>query len=393
MSGRLVVVGASLAGVSLVSRLRELGDDRPVTVLGDEEHLPYDRPPLSKSVLEGGDPQLLKPLEWFGDMDVELRLGERATGIQVEPLAVEVGAERIEGSDIVIATGARVRELAQPVDLAGIHYLRTLTDAQRLRVSLQAGASVVVLGAGFIGLEVASAAVRAGCRVVVLERGAAPLIRVVGARIGELCTASLRSHGVDIRCSVEVDRLVGEDSVRGVVLTGGEEIEADVVIVGIGAQPNVEWLQGSAVTVLDGVVCDGVGRTSVPHIWAVGDAARWPNASTRRHRRVEQWQAARDHGGIVATALLGLGAEPWSDPPFFWSDVMQTKIQFVGHCDPDMPVHVAQADDRLVAVFGRDRLEGVLTLSAPRALALGRRLLVAGADIADARTWADGVLA
>lgn len=391
----VVVVGASLAAVSFVEALRKRGGDHSVVLVGGEGHLPYDRPPLSKQFLldPAATAPLLRPPKWFAEHDVELILGDEATALETAPLAVVVGGRRIAADDIVVATGSRARRLPATSVPNGVHYLRTLDDAVELRGRLETPGRLIVLGAGFIGLEAAAAAVRRGWQVTVLERESSPLVRVVGATIGQLCVAAYVREGVEIRCGAAVEGLLGDGRVRGVRFADGDTLEADAVLAGIGAVPNAEWLDGSGVVVDDGVLCDAHGRTRVPGVWAMGDVARWPNAVTGRYDRVEQWQAALDHGAVVADAMVAAeSAQGWSTPPYFWSDLFDAKIQFVGHCDADSSVHIVQRGARAVAVFGRDRLEGVLTVSSPRVLALGRRQLMRGADLAAAHEWAEQAL-
>jgi NADPH-dependent 2,4-dienoyl-CoA reductase/sulfur reductase-like enzyme len=388
----VVVVGASLAAVSFVEALRQRGGDHSVVLVGGEAHLPYDRPPLSKQFLldPAATAPLLRPSEWFAEHNVELVLGAAATALETAPLAVVVGGRRILADDVVIATGSRARRWPGASAREGLHYLRTVDDAVELRGRLETPGRMVVLGAGFIGLEAAAAAVRRGWQVTVLERESSPLVRVVGATTGQLCVATHLREGVEIRCGSTVDGLLGDGRVRGVRFADGATMEADAVLAGIGAVPNTEWLDGSGVEVDDGIPCDASGRTGVPGVWAAGDVARWPNTVTGRCDRIEQWQAARDHGALIAGAMLdGGSAQPWSSPPYFWSDLFDAKVQFVGHCAADSSVHIVQRGARAVAVFGSERLEGVLTVSAPRVLALGRRQLMRCVDLAAAREWAE----
>jgi 3-phenylpropionate/trans-cinnamate dioxygenase ferredoxin reductase subunit len=394
---RVVVVGASLGAVSFIEALRKRGGDHSIVLVGQEPHLPYDRPPLSKQFLldQSAAPPLLKPAEWYEQNEVDLALGQEVTDLQTQPLSVTLaGGERIGADEIVIATGCRARELPIADQVSGLHYLRTLDDAARLRALFNTTGRLVVLGAGFIGLEAGAAAAQRGWDVVVLEREPSPLVRVVGAELGRLCLDGYLREGVDVRCDCSVTGLLGESAVRGVTLGAGDDLEADAVLAGIGAVPNTEWLEGSGVAVDNGVLCDRAGRTSVPGVWAVGDVARWPNAVTGRRDRVEQWQAARDHGAIVAGNMVSHAEEAtWKAPPYFWSDLFDAKVQFVGHCDPGASVRIFRRDGKAVAVFGRERLEGVLTVSAPRALALGRRHLMSGATYGEASEWAENALA
>ncbi|MPZ25141.1 MAG: FAD-dependent oxidoreductase [Micromonosporaceae bacterium] len=389
---RIVVVGASLGAVSFIDRLRRRGGRQRITLIGAEIHLPYDRPPLSKQFLADATPTLLKPAEWYAEQEVELRLGVAATELRTDPFAVVAGGERVEADQVVIATGARARTLPGVVGRPGLYQLRELDDAVRLAAALGSPGRMVVLGAGFIGLEVSAAAARRGWQVIVLERAESPLARVLGADVGRLCVRSHLREGVELRCGASVTSLTGDTTVEGVRLDDGTDIPADAVVVGIGAAPNTEWLRGSGVMVDNGVVCDAAGRASLPGVWAVGDVARWPNAVTGRHDRVEQWQAARDQGTVVADAMLGGSDAGWATPPYFWSDLFDAKVQFVGHCDPRARHHIVERGRRAVVIFGHDELEGVLSISAPRVLAMGRRLLTQGSSFEAAKVWAAGML-
>ena len=244
-----------------------------------------------------------------------------------------------------------------------MHYLRTLADARSLREALLGASDVVVVGAGFIGLEVASTAASMGVRTTVLEAAPTPLTRVLGPGVGEALVAMHRGEGTEVLCGcVIVDR-----NEHGVVLSDGSTIPADIVVVGVGAVPNVDWLDGSGVQVDDGVVCGGDGRSSRAGVWAVGDAARWPNAVTGQHLRVEQWQSAREQANVVAHNLVGRDAV-WDSVPYFWSDQCGRKIQFAGRVGADVDI---RNDARgPVAVFGdEDTLVGALVTSNPRLLA------------------------
>ncbi len=394
MTERVVVVGASVGGVAFAQRYRQKGGVGEVVLIGAERHLPYDRPPLSKKALidEAWDPGangLAKP-EWYAEQGVQLRAATTAARLLADQPAVELDdGTVVAGSQMVLATGSRPRMLPAFPPSDSVRYLRDVDDSLALKARLVPGARVVVLGAGFIGLETAAAAHHRGCDVVVLEREASPLVRVLGAELGRLCTRAYDAAGVAIRCGVLAEGLAD----GGVAIAGGEVVPADVVVVGVGAQPNLEWLEGSGLAIDGGVVCDASGRTSTPGVWAIGDIARWPNAMTGRADRVEQWQAARDHGTVAAEALLGLPDATWTAAPYFWSDQLGGKVQLLGRSAPDAPAHVIDTGEQVVAVIGAERLEGVLTLNAPRALSGGRRLLTGGASLDEARTWADTALA
>jgi NADPH-dependent 2,4-dienoyl-CoA reductase/sulfur reductase-like enzyme len=249
---------------------------------------------------------------------------------------------------------------------------------------------LVVIGAGFIGLEVAAVARTRGVEVTVVETAARPLTRVLGEDAGALITELHEERGVEVRCSATVVEVRGVDGVEGVLLDGGEFLPADLLLVGVGAAPNTEWLEGSGLLVDNGVVCDDRGRTSLPDVYAAGDVARRRNALTGTHQRVEQWQSALEQASVVADAVTG-GTRVWDTVPYFWSDQYDRKLQFCGAPGP-----VSERRDTArgpVVIFGDDAgtLVGVLTLANPRALAQGRRLVAAGTAWPQAEEWLAGL--
>jgi NADPH-dependent 2,4-dienoyl-CoA reductase/sulfur reductase-like enzyme len=389
----VIIVGASVAGVSVAESLREHGYSGPIRLFGAENRLPYDRPPLSKALLRADapdEPPPLRPRSWYDEAGVELSLGRRATGLVTGPHGVVLDEDDLATADhLVIATGARARRLPG-IDGPRVHHLRDHDDARRLRTALADPGRLVVLGAGFIGLEVAAAAVDRGWNVTVLEREPGPLTRVLGPRAGALCVRPHLARGADLRFGAAV----AETCPEGVRLEDGSVVPADLVVVGAGAVPNTGWLSGSGVEVSDGVVCDAHGRTSVPGVWAVGDVARWRNELTGRHQRVEQWTSARDQAALVARAIATGDSRGWATPPYFWSDLFEHKVQFCGHASPDSTVWTAQNGNRALALFGRaERLEAVLTVDAPRLLGLGRRRLAERGGWDEAVAWAKEAMA
>lgn len=395
MRRRVVIVGASLAGVTVAEQLRDRGCDDAIWLVGAEDELPYDRPPLSKEYLhpptDAGrqEPSELLPEQWYADNSVSLRLGTSVVGLDPGAAAVVLASgERLSADHVVIATGARARELAGWEPRCGVYYLRTLADAERLRDRLRRRGRLVVVGGGFVGLEVAAAARRSDWQVVVLERAPYPLVRVLGRSVGELCTALHQRNGVEVRCDVTVDGLVGMGPTGGVQLADGTVEPADAVVVGTGSVPNSGLVNGPALTSDGAIRCDEWGRTNVPNVWAAGDVAAWPNPFLGGRQRVEQWQSAREQGRVVAEAIAGISSPGWRNPPYFWSDQYEAKVQFVGRYHPQAETHVVRTGARALAVIGRTELEGVLAVSAPRQIALGRKLLMRGLPFGDARRWA-----
>lgn len=369
------MVGASLAGLQAARSLRSQGYDGRLVIVGDEPHRPYDRPPLSKEFLAGriGAESLL--LEDEDDaLDAEWVLGTPAASLDPTARAVVLADGRRIGSDgVVIATGARARTLPGPGPHAGVHVLRTVDDALSLRENLVPGSRLVVIGAGFIGGEVASTARALGCEVTVVEAMPTPLAGPLGPQMGAVVSGLHEQHGVRLVCGVGVARLTGRERVEAVELTDGTVLAADVVVVGIGAAPNVEWLAGSGIALGNGVVCDHEGRTNVPGVVAVGDCASWHDLRRGRPHRVEHWTGALERPLTAVTSLLGGSAADGivskaTNVPYFWSDQYDVRIQFAGHAaDADSVtveegseethdvLAVYRCDDEPVAVLGMNQ--------------------------------------
>ena len=389
------IVGASLAGIRAAEALRRREFDGPIVLIGDEPHLPYDRPPLSKQVLAGAWDtdriQLTKP-EKLDELDLDIRLGVRATGFDLESrtLRTSDGDEVVDG--LLIATGARCRTLPGTEDIAGVHVLRDLDQTVALRAELDAEPErVVVVGAGFIGAEVAATCRERGLEVTMVEALPTPLGRVLGEQMGEVCAAVHREHGVDLRTGVGVDRIEsGSDGrVSTVVLSDGAEVEAGVVVVGIGVIPNTEWLEGSGLTIDNGVVCDAT-MLAAPGVTAAGDIARWPNHRFDEVMRVEHWDNAIEQGVHAAERLLvdDATAEPFTPVPWFWSDQYDRKIQLAGRVRPDDEVEIVTGsleERRFAALYGREgRLVGVLGFNRPRHVMQYKTMIENGTSFADA---------
>lgn len=388
----VTIVGASLAGLRAAETLRRDGFDGPVALIGDEFHEPYDRPPLSKQVLAGDwepDRIALTPSDKLSDLDLDLRFGTAAVGFDLASrtlrLAGESGGETLAVDALLIATGARCRTLGQPLE--GVHVLRSLDDCLELRADFDAVPDrVVVVGAGFIGAEVAATARTRGLDVTMIEALDAPLIRVLGPEMGQVCAAVHRDHGIDLRTGVGVEGLDGGDRVERVRLTDGSAVDASAVVVGIGVTPNTEWLKGSGLALNDGVVCDASGLAA-PGVTAAGDVARWPNRRFGYPMRVEHWDNAAAQGAHSARALLG-AAEPYEPVPWFWSDQYDRKIQLAGHVRPDDEVKVVAGsvdERRFAALYGRGgRLVGALGFNRPRHVMRYRAMIEQGASFDEA---------
>ncbi|MEV6006176.1 FAD-dependent oxidoreductase [Streptomyces sp. NPDC051976] len=356
----VAVVGASLAGLSAARALRKRGYDGRLVVIGDEPHRPYDRPPLSKDFLAGaiGETDLALEAE-DEDLQAEWLLGVRATGLDSAERAVRLADGRTVRADgVVIATGAVARTLPGTDGLAGVHTLRTLDDARALRDQLALGGRLVVIGGGFIGAEVASTAYALGLDVTVVEAAPTPLAGPLGEVMAGVVSALHADHGVRLLCGVGVKGLSGGNRVDAVLLEDGRSIPADTVVVGVGARPCVEWLEGSGVALGDGVTCGADGRTSLAGVVAVGDCASWYDPRAGVHRRVEHWTGARERPDAAVAALLSWGAAAPGvpRPPYFWSDQYGVRIQFAGHAAGADSVTVeegAPGDRDFLAVYRR----------------------------------------
>jgi NADPH-dependent 2,4-dienoyl-CoA reductase/sulfur reductase-like enzyme len=387
----IVVVGASLAGLRAAEALRSEGFDGTIRMVGGEDRLPYDRPPLSKQILAGDwqpDRLVLQP-DPVADLDVDLHLASWATGLDPGRKVVTTTEGDLTFDGCVLATGSIVRTLPGQPDLAGIHTLRTVDDALALRADLDAGpARVVVIGAGFIGAEVAATARGRGLEVTILEGLPVPLQRGLGDRMGMRMADVHRAHGVDLRLGVAVQAIEGGQRVERVRLADGSVLPADVVVVGIGVRPATDWLEGSGLTLDDGVVCDH-RLVAAPGVVAAGDLARWPNRRFDTMMRVEHWENAVEQGRAAALSLLHGDAAPAFAPvPWFWSDQYDTKIQLAGWPGADATVQVIEEDEssgRLVALYGRGgKVVGVLGLNRPRQVMQYRMQIEAGLDWDDA---------
>ena len=386
----VAVVGASLAGLSAVRSLRKQGYDGRLVVIGDEPHRPYDRPPLSKEFLAGtlAEDDLLLEMD-DEDLRAEWLLGARAVGLQVDGvervLLLDDGRE-VRADGVVVATGAAARNLPGTDGLAGVHTLRTLDDARALRDELALGGRLVVIGGGFIGAEVASTAYALGLDVTVIEAAPTPLAGPLGETMGQIVSALHEAHGVRLLCGVGVKGLSGETRVDAVLLEDGRTVPADMVVVGVGARPCVEWLEGSGVELDNGVKCGADGRTSLAGVVAVGDCANWYDPQAGSHRRVEHWTGARERPDAAVAALLSWGAVEAGAPrpPYFWSDQYGVKIQFAGHAAGADSVTVeegAPGDRSFLAVY---RCAGqpvaVLAMNQPRLFMRWRKQLAATAS-------------
>ncbi|MGH3971168.1 MAG: NAD(P)/FAD-dependent oxidoreductase, partial [Mycobacterium sp.] len=286
----IVIVGGGLAAARTSEQLRRASYTGPLTIISDEVHLPYDRPPLSKEVLRSEvDDVTLKPRAYYDEHNITLRLGSAATGLDTTARTVTLDDGSVLGYDeLVIATGLVPRRIPAFPDLDGIRMLRSVDESLALRRHASAARHAVIVGAGFIGCEVAASLRGLGVDVVLVEPQPTPLASVLGVQIGELVARLHRAEGVDVRTGVGVAEVRGHGHVDSVVLTDGTEVTADLVVVGIGSRPATDWLDGSGIEIDNGVICDAAGRTSTPNVWALGDVASWRNPMGHQVR-VEHW--------------------------------------------------------------------------------------------------------
>lgn len=344
----VAIIGASLAGLSAARALRAQGFEGDLTLVGAEHRRPYDRPPLSKAFLAGDIDEGHLALEADDEeLQANWLLGVAATELDAGAGSVALSdGTRLCADGFVLATGSRARVWRGAQELVGVHVLRTVDDAVRLRAALAPGARLVVIGAGFIGSEVASTARTLGLEVTVIESASAPLASSLGRDMGAVVADLHVRNGTAVHCGVRVAGLTGTDRVTGVQLADGRHIPADVVVVGIGAVPNVEWLRSSSVAVSNGVLCDQGGATSIPHVVAVGDCAAWFDPRSGEHRRVEHWTGASERPAIAVSTLLAGGVHQGAlaKPPYFWSDQYGSRIQFAGTALPGDEPTVEEGD-------------------------------------------------
>jgi NADPH-dependent 2,4-dienoyl-CoA reductase/sulfur reductase-like enzyme len=400
-SERVTIVGASLAGLRCAETLRREGFVGSITMVGDELHAPYDRPPLSKQVLSGAWPiekVTLADQDKLDELGISTRLGVPATGLDSTTRTVVLAdGTSVHGDAVVVATGCSLRRLPGTETLSGVHGLRSLDDALRLRDALRAlepESRVVLVGAGFIGQEVATAALAAGHHVTILEGLELPLLPIVGVQVAELLVQMARSSGAALVTGAEVTGIDGpRDGAQAgwVALEGSESLPADLIVVGIGVIPATGWLADSGLRIDNGVVTDQQ-LFAGPGVVAAGDVARfhWHGAGHDELVRIEHWQMAADQGMHAARSLLAGSnrAQAFSAVPYFWSDQWGKKIQVLGHPSQSDEVEVLIPPDeegRFLTIYHCEGLfTGVLAVSKPRQLMAFRPLLTKASSTAEA---------
>ncbi|WP_212732809.1 NAD(P)/FAD-dependent oxidoreductase [Streptomyces sp. TP-A0874] len=402
------MVGASLAGLRTVEALRRHGFEGSLTLVGDEPHLPYERPPLSKEVLTGaaeaGVTRLTSRSALEEDLAVDLRLGRSAVGLDPAAGLLRLAgrgdraaeAETVGFDALVVATGARARQpFAEPPP--GVLTLRTLDDALAVRDRLRSAENVVVVGAGFVGLEVASAARSLGLPVTVVEAARTPLSRSIGAEAASGVMALVRENGVTVHCGRTVRAFTGSPQLTGVVLDDGATLRADLAVVGVGAQPNTEWLEGSGLLLSPaGLCCAADGRADdAGRIWGVGDAVAWRRADGGGYSRHEHWTSACDQAQLVARNLLDGGRRGLTAAPYVWSDQFGQRLSIVGETDRyDEVREVPRDGGRPAVLYARDgRLVGAFVFGQQRLAMLCRRWVAAAAPVHEVPGWEQGARA
>jgi NADPH-dependent 2,4-dienoyl-CoA reductase/sulfur reductase-like enzyme len=388
MLDHVAVVGASLAGLRTVEALRREGYEGRISVIGAEEELPYDRPPLSKQFLvdDWGEDKLALARDGVDELKAEWKLGLPATSLDCEERELTLAdGSTVRADAIVLATGTHARRLPFGRDLEGVLELRNLSDARALRAALESAPRVVVVGAGFIGMEVAASCRQKGLEVTVVEPLPAPLIRGLGPVLGERVARRHREAGVDFRLGAGVEGFEGEGHVTGVLLSSGETLAAEVVIVGVGAAPATEWLEGSGLEIDNGVLCDANGATGQEGIYALGDCARWINPRYPERPRFEHWTSAVEQSSVVATRIVHGEAEAFAPIPYVWTDQFDLRVAIAGEIQEGDDMHVCLGsldDDRFLALFGREgKLVAVVGFKRPRQLNGLRRKMSEGDGI------------
>lgn len=381
----VVAIGAGQAGASLVAKLRALGHEGPITLIGDEPAPPYQRPPLSKAYLMGEMEEerlWLRSPEFYAEQNIALRLGEPVTAIDPDARTVTVGNEAIVYDELVLTTGSTPRRLPAAVggDLAGVYTVRTLADVDAMRAEFMPGRRLVIVGGGYIGLEAAAVASKLGLDVTVLEMAPRILQRVAAPETSDYFRALHRAHGVKILEATGLDRLLGEGHVTGARLSDGREIEADFVIAGVGILPGTHLAEAAGLAIENGIRTDSLGRTSHAHIWAAGDCASFPWKGVRV--RLESVSNAIDMAEVVAENIMG-ASRPYHAQPWFWSDQYDCKLQIAGlNTGYD---HIVTRGPEGAAVsfwyFKGDQLLAVDAMNDPRAYMVGKRLIEMGRTV------------
>ena len=373
MRKQTVIVGAGHAAGQVVATLRQKKYDGKIILIGDEEYYPYQRPPLSKKFLAGEMPAerlYVKPTSFYDDPDIDVRLTTRIASIDPAGRTVTDSAgQQVEYDDLVIATGARVRKLDLPGSkLPGVHYLRNIQDVTSMQRAMKKGARLVIIGGGYIGLEVAAVSATLGLQVTVVEMAERVMSRVVSEQVSDFYQAEHRLHGVDLLLSTGLTGFSGSESVDGVMLSDGSTVAADLVLIGVGVVPNVELAEDAGIHVDNGIRVDEQCRTSEPNIYAVGDCTNHPNSLLGRQLRLESVHNALEQAKTAASNICGENLQ-YAQVPWFWSDQYDLKLQIAGISEGyDRTVLRGDPDDRAFSCLylKEGRLIAIDSINAPR---------------------------
>ena len=390
----IVIIGANLAGGRAAEALRKEGFDGQIFLVGEEPHPPYERPPLSKEYLRGEMPReelFIQPESFWTEQEIELVMGVRAVALDLAAKRVELSSgERLSFDKLLLATGGRVRRLGVPgADLTGVHYLRTVDDCESLARELQPGRRLAVVGAGFIGSEVAASAREKGLEVTMIEVLPVPLQKALGPEVGRIYAEIHREHGVELVLGEGVERFEGDGRVRAVVTSSGRRIECDLVLVGVGIAPAAELAEAAGLEVDNGIVVNEFCETSHSDVYAAGDVANFYSPVLGRRLRVEHWHNAQNQGAAAARSMLR--REPYAEVPWFWSDQYDLNMQYVGYADGwDEVVFRGDVEGRRFTAFylREGRLEAALAINRPRDIRACREMIRARVSV-DPRQLAD----
>ncbi len=383
-----VIVGANLAGGRAAEALRKNGFDGRIILIGGEPDAPYERPPLSKEYLRAEQEKsklFILSADFYRTNQIELRLGYWAEGLDVKEKSIRLDdGEEVHYDKLLLTTGAKVRRLDVPgSDLEGIYYLRTIADAEAIGAELQPGRRCVVIGAGFIGAEVAASARESGLEVTIIEILPVPMSRVLGDEMGTIYGDIHRDHGVDLRLNEGVERFEGNKRVERVVGSSGAIFDCDFVVVGVGVIPETALVEGTDIEVNNGIVVNEYCETSVPDVYAAGDVANFPNPILGQRVRLEHWQNAQNQGIAAAKNMMGI-KEVFSEVPWFWSDQYDLNMQLIGHPHHwDKLVFRGSVPDRqFTAFFVKDgKMQAALAVNRPMDIRPCREIIQAGQPV------------
>jgi anthranilate 1,2-dioxygenase ferredoxin reductase subunit len=393
MAERFVIIGAGPAGMRAAEVLRQKAPEAAITLIGDEAHPPYDRPPLSKAFLTdnlAAEKLYLKPASFYAEQRIRLALGAPATAIDRRRKEVALaGGERVAYDKLLIATGCGSRKLPPALEGAPVHYLRSYADAEAIRTVLQPGLELVLIGGGFIGLELAASATKRGARVTLIEMAPRLMSRGVPPVVSDFVRALHEGHGVELELEARLERIARGADGRLLVETARRAYPADLVAAGIGAAPNTQLAEAAGLAVEDGIRVDAQGRSSDPDIFAAGDVTRHDNPVLGRAIRVESWQVALNQAAVVAAAMAG-APEPYAELPWLWTDQYDSNIQVLGLFDPALDVVERRnpGAPQSFTLFGLDaqsRLAAAITVNNGRDMAVLRRLALLRAPLAKER--------